>query len=215
MSYYPLLKHIQPNIKTIIEAGSRDGIDALYLLNIFSESTVHSFEQNPLMFDTCMQNINNHNRIKFNPVGLGHKTDILPFYAFTHNLDSGPSSFLKRIDFSETQKYVGDIYLTTLNNYMQQNGIDFIDLLCMDVQGFELNILKGCDMKKINNIILEMPKIHIEEKYLPKGIHSNYIGAPKCTELEDYFLLNNFKKIETCFENHLEDNVLYKNIDYL
>ena len=88
-----------------------------------------------------------------------------------------------------------------------------IDLLCMDIQGYELNVLKGCGdfIKNIKYIIMEEPKSIINTKYLPKGIHSKYINTPSSLEIKDFMNKNNFIEIERISENMIEDNVMYKN----
>ena len=103
--------------------------------------------------------------------------------------------------------------MITLENYMKNNNINKIDILCMDVQGYELNVLKGAAnlIKNINYIIMEEPKSIINTQYLPKGIHSKYINAPSSKEIKEFMEENNFIEIQRIDENKIEDNVMYKN----
>ena len=50
----------------------------------------------------------------------------------------------------------------------------------MDVQGFELNVLKGSEeyLKTIKYIIMEEPKKIINPLFLPVNVHSKYINSP-------------------------------------
>jgi hypothetical protein len=95
---------------------------------------------------------------------------------------------------------------------MQENNIEYIDLLCMDVQGFELNILKGAEeyLKKIKYIIMEEPKAIINTTYLPENVHSKYINSPTSQEIREFMLENNFVELVRIDENFIEDNVMYK-----
>jgi hypothetical protein len=86
----------------------------------------------------------------------------------------------------------------------------------MDIQGYELNILKGAEnfIKNIKYIIMEEPKHNINTLYLPDGIHSKYINAPTSQEIKEFMNLNGFYVIERIEENLIEDNVMYKNMLY-
>ena len=83
----------------------------------------------------------------------------------------------------------------------------------MDVQGFELNVLKGCNnyISKIKYVIMEEPKEVINPTYLPQNVHSKYINAPSSYEIKEYMTSINFIEIERLAENGIEDNVMYMN----
>lgn len=215
-SYYDnrFLKHIDiSNIKIIFEVGARYGCESIQLKQTFKNSIIHSFECNPITIDKCKQNLSLINDIIFNDFGLGDKEEKLPFYSYIDNND-GASSFLKRIDFHTTQIQTGIIKIQTLENYVKANNIQSIDILCMDVQGYELNVLKGAGdfIKNINYIIMEEPKQIINTQYLPSGIHSKYINAPSSQEIKAFMTEKGFLEIERIEENKIEDNVMYKNI---
>ena len=61
---------------------------------------------------------------------------------------------------------------------------------------------------------MEEPKPVINLKYLPKDMHSKYIGAPSSQDISCYLKENNFIEIERISENEIEDNVMYKNKNY-
>lgn len=207
------LEHLD-NIKTIFEVGARYGDESLQLSKNFNNAQIYSFECNPNTIDICKQNLNNKKNIVFIPYGLGDKNETLPFYSYMLDNNDGASSLLKRIDFTETQKETGIIKIKRLSDFVSENQINNIDLLCMDVQGYELNILKGAEdfIKNIKFVIMEEPKPIINETYLPKNVHSKYINAPSSKEIRDFMIKNNFIEIARIYENHIEDNVMYKNM---
>ena len=86
----------------------------------------------------------------------------------------------------------------------------------MDVQGYELNVLIGAEefIRKIRYIIMEEPKPIINTSYLPENVYSKYIGSPSSREIHDFMIKNNFNEIERIHENEIEDNVMYKNMDF-
>ena len=196
----------------IFEVGSRYGDETLELSKHFPHANLYSFECNPNTIDICMKKLNNKKNITFLPVGLGANNEKLPFYSYTQNND-GASSFLKRIDYNSTQKNTGEVNIRTIYNIMNEYKLDYIDLLCMDVQGFELNVLKGAGdyISKIRYIIMEEPKPIINELYLPKNTYSKYINAPSSQEIKEFMNTHNFIEIERINENMIEDNVMYRN----
>jgi len=215
-NYYDdrFLSKIKYKPSIIFEVGARYGDESIKLSNIFKEANIFSFECNPNTVNICKNNLRNYKNITFIEHGLGEKNIKLPFYSFNDNND-GASSFFKRLDGDKNQTNLENIEIKKLNKIMKNYNINKIDLLCMDVQGFELNILKGAEenIKKIKYIIMEEPKSIINRKYLPEGIHSKYIGAPTSRDIKKFMEKNNFIEIMRIQENKIEDNVMYENIN--
>lgn len=204
------MKHLE-NPKIICEVGARYGDESIKMSQIFPNSLILSFECNPITVLKCKEKFKNHNNIKFFDFGLGCEETVLPFYSYIQNND-GASSFFKRIDFNFTQKKTGDIKVRKLENVLKENNIESIDLLCMDVQGFELNVLKGCGekLKNVKFVIMEEPNPVINKNFLPSNCYSKYINAPSPVEIKEFMKNNNFVEIERIPENYIEDNVMYK-----
>ena len=207
------MKHITGNVETVVEVGARYGDESLMLSNTFKDAHVFSFECNPFTVVQCSQKLENNPNITFTPKGLGEKNEILPFYSYIADND-GASSFLKRIDAETTQVQSGVFEVIRLSDFANEYNIAGIDLLCMDVQGFELNVLKGCSsdlMKNIRYVIMEEPKPVINTMYLPENVHSKYLNSPTSAEIKSFMTENDFIEIERIEENGIEDNVMYKN----
>jgi FkbM family methyltransferase len=215
MTYYwddRFTKHLYDDINTIVEVGARYGDESLQLANKFKGATVYSFECNPLTVEICRQKLTGNKNIKFFDHGLGDTNEVRPFYSYIQDND-GASSFYKRIDFENTQKLTGTIQIRQLIDVVKENNIESIDLLCMDIQGYELNVLKGTGefLPKINYVIMEEPAPIINRLYLPENTHSKYINAPTSQEIRTFMEVNGFELIERIKENEIEDNVMYKN----
>ena len=220
MSFYwdkKFLKHLNPyKIYTVFEVGARYGDESIALSEIFVDADIYAFEPNPLVIDKTKNRLKDYSRIKFFPYGLGEKEEELPFYPYLNKHDDniGCSSFLKRIDFETTQIETDKkVKVRRLDNVCKEEDIDVIDILCMDVQGFELNVLKGAGeiLKEIKFIIMEQPKEKIDTRFLPPDVHSKYVDAPNHNEIKEFMTSKGFVEIERIPENMIEDNVMWKN----
>ena len=208
------LRHLNDTkIQYICEVGARYGDESIMLSSTFSDARILTFECNPNTLMKCLMTLSGNPRIKFFCHGLGEKEEQLPFYSYTKNND-GASSLHKRIDFEETQELTGTVTIRTLASVMHQENIPHIDLLCMDIQGHELSVLKGAGefLKNIKYVIMEEPKLLINTTFLPPGVHSKYLNTPTSAEIAEFMKQHGFVEIERISENYIEDNVMYKRV---
>jgi len=221
-NYTNLLEYININTKVIFEVGARDGYDSITMAKKYNNATIYSYECNPIVIDTCKMNLQNYKNIIFSPYGLGEKNELKQFYIYAPNKVInknliGASSFFPRPD-TNNLILTENIKISTLKDEFEKYNIEFIDILCMDVQGSELNVLKGAKnyINNIKYIIMEQPKPIKEQKLNQKRKNikaiNNYIGAPEYSEIVDFMRKNKFVQIKQMDENLFEDNVLYKNI---
>ena len=105
--------------------------------------TIHCFEPGRHTFDQLGKNIGDDNSFRLNNIALGaHVGSASLFY---DKAGSGIASMTKRnlehfkIDFSQSES----ISVDTVDNYCDRARVDRIDLLKMDVEGHELDVLRG------------------------------------------------------------------------
>lgn len=191
----------------IVEVGARDLLDSACLAERFPEARILSYECHPDSIKQCSllhRSLpeKSRSRIQFVPVALGAAAASRIFYPFTQN-NPGASSFYFRTDGKQTQTKVEQIAIRTLAEELAANKWIQIDLLCMDIQGFELEVLKGADCSKIKYVIMEEPN-----GTYPHG-PSHYMGAPSRQEISKFMKEHGFTEIARSRENDWEDNVMY------
>jgi FkbM family methyltransferase len=204
MSYTQFIKDLNKDeIKIIFELGSRDLLDAIKLLNYYNKSKIYSFECNPDCLIEYNKQIHNLNDSLKSSITLIDKAvslvdgDVIfyPFDLAKYN-NMGASSMLK-IDFSmrnsddpdynreNPQKEI-KVNGIRLDTFISQNNISNIDLLCIDLQGYELNAIKslGENLYNVKYIITEC------------SIQNTYTGGATFNELNEY--LNNYNFTYCC-----------------
>ena len=219
-NYDELLSHVDIKPSTIVEVGIKDGNDTLIVSKKFKKSKYFAYEANPLMKKTIESKLRFRKNVVFENVGLGEVKGTKPFfvYAPNQNIDFntiGASSFYNRPDIENITK-LENCKINTLSDEMIKKNIKKIDILLMDVQGYELNVLKGAGEKiaDIAYIIMETPKPK-SEKIKNSVTHNleinDYIGAPTHSEVLNFMGEHNFSLIESVDENLWETNSLFKN----
>lgn len=128
-----------------IDIGANVGHHSLYMANFASK--VHAFEPFAPVLEKLAAQIrrNSLDNIELHPVGLSDANTRMPFYAPTGR-NAGIGSF----DASTAQKgnqVIGDLELVRADDYFVRKGIKQVDLIKMDVEGFEKPALLG--MKQV------------------------------------------------------------------
>ena len=209
-------------IKIIFELGSRDLLDALELKKYYNKSKIYSFECNPDSIIECEKNLINNNDITLIKKAVSIENTNVDFYPFDRTkYDNIGASSMYLIDFTKRNKNDPDYnrenpqYKITvegirLDKYMNENSINNIDLLCMDLQEYELNALKSLG-NKLNNV-----KYIITEC----SINNTYINGTYFKELNDFLIKNNFIYISNDYGdinyilNNVRDNYIFINLLY-
>lgn len=157
------LKHIdRDKVKNIVEGGSRDLLDALFLESYFENANVHSFECNSEAYEICKKNLKcGFGRIKLNDMAMSNEDGELSFFAFDHNKtehhDIGVSSLYRHINQHDVPQKEIKVKGIRLDTYCKLNNIEQIDYLCLDVQGAEQVVLQGLGdlLDKVTYLVLE------------------------------------------------------------
>lgn len=183
---------INRKIKTIVELGSRDIIDAIALSKYY-DATVYAFECNPDCLELCYKNFSTldaHLQEKINivPSAVTEDNGPITFYPFDkEKYDNIGASSMFKIDFSKRNSDDPDygkpspqkeitVSGIRMDTFLHNNYINKVDLLCMDLQGYELAALKsfGERIKDIHYLITEA------------AINSTYIGGTCFKDLKAY-----------------------------
>jgi FkbM family methyltransferase len=205
--------HIPRNsLRTIFEVGARHGDESRALAMMLPGAKIYSFECNPATIESCREKLRPFVNVTFHDHALGSREETRDFFPFVVDDNPGASSFLERVDATLTQNRTGvKILVRTGMDSMEKHGLTTIDLLCMDVQGLELEVLKGFGerLEQVRYIIMEEPSLTPSREHLPEGMHSKYLDAPNPIAIRAFMKSHGFRELVRLPENLIEDNVLY------
>jgi FkbM family methyltransferase len=179
----------------ICDIGSRDAQEGISLMKRLEGKELHVFEPNPSAAQVCRENLakftaENHGRIAvLNQVAVTDKIGELRFYpvnvGLSENKDSGFSS-LFRINPDYTRRrgrVVQDevmVNATTLDEYFKDRQPP--DLLWIDVEGAELQVLRGAA-----RVLRDVTLLHVEVSFRPMQI-----GKPLFREIHSHLSEHGF-----------------------
>jgi FkbM family methyltransferase len=151
------IKSFLPSNPVIIEAGARDGDDTLKMAKVWPKSCIYTFEPVPELFAKISRRLKRYRRILAFPFALADKNGVSEFYLSelwaALGEVSGSSSLMEpkeHLIYDHTIIFPRKTVVQTrkLDDWAIENGISKIDFLWLDMQGYELNMLKASELGK-------------------------------------------------------------------
>jgi len=133
-------------IHTIAYVGAHDGTMAIAINEVFPGCTFYLFEPVPDVYEKLVQHAESHNNMYCINSAVGDKEELLDMYVDSFS----PASSILPYESIALQEYpfLGKInntkvHVNTLDKLLKNNSVSAVDLLIMDVQGYEDNVLEG------------------------------------------------------------------------
>jgi len=152
----------------------------------FPNSEVFAFEPIPSTFKLLEQKVSHNKKIILINKGLGSELREIPIHLSERITSSSFFEIEKNISndfFAKNLKDVGSaiVSLSTLDSEIPLGKN--INILKIDVQGFELEVLKGgvSTLSRTKIVLVEMQN------------HNLYLGAPKYYEIDQYLVALGFE----------------------
>lgn len=155
-----------------------------------------------------------NNKIIFLPHALGEKEEVLNFYVNDDDDLSGHNSFydMKEIGYTELTHPI-KLVTKRLDTLLLDLEIQTVDFLKIDVEGFEMNVLKGLDifLKRGDIKLIQLEYGHAARagrillkdicEYLETFEYAGYIVMPNGLLKIEYnpFIENKYSMINLCF----------------
>lgn len=142
----------------VVDAGANTGQTLERMLETFHRPVIHAFEPGPSTFLELRSRIGKQRGIHLNDCALGAQTGIGDLIEnsepeMSSLLEPGPDAYgrvTRRVP----------VRIETLDDYCSQNGVDRVDILKSDTQGFDLQVLRGAqgllDNDRVGLVFIEI-----------------------------------------------------------
>jgi len=130
----------------IVEAGAHIGVDTCEMAKLWPKAKIFAFEPIPEIFEQLKNNTSSYPNVQCFQMALGDKTGVCTINQSSGE-SNGSSSLLEPKEHLVIHPSVLfekkiEVKVTTLKDWMITNKIEKVDFLWLDLQGFELNVLK-------------------------------------------------------------------------
>lgn len=199
------LKKKSHTFSTIIDVGANSGQFTKVSSYFFPSSKIFVFEPIPTLYEKISKNFKKNKNILVNNLALGNETGIIKF---NQNEYGHVSSILEISDSNSHYPNENltqiDVEISTLDTYFNTDILVSPALLKLDVQGFELEVLKG-GLKILNKIDYIIIEANLEQLYT---------NQPSFTEVNKFLNDNGFE-LNGMLDFNIGSNNSYIEIDLL
>jgi len=166
-----LLQDLLPKCTTVFDVGANVGEWSELALTINPNLNLHCFEPSAATYYAL------HSRgltglVVLNHLGLSARPEEKTLYVFADG--AGTNSVYRREGLNISQAQTEKIRLDTLDAYCHREQVQQIDLLKIDVEGHELDVLKGAkamlEQGRIQRIQFEYGGTYIDARILLKDL---------------------------------------------
>lgn len=161
-----LVEKYNMNIKNIIHVGGHYGKEVELYKTINPDCIVDIFEPHPDTFNIMKEGVNNLSKINCHNVALGASETVMQLFVETANQGQS-NSLLKPKHHINQYPHIRfeskiDVIVKTLDSFNLDDSYNFMSI---DVQGFELEVLKGSinTLKNIQYVIMEINNAELYE----------------------------------------------------
>lgn len=142
----------------VFDVGAHDGATTRHLRALFRHATIHSFEPFPESFRLLQLATNGDPQVKIHPVALSNRRGTA---TLTSNVSAATNSMLPtdpKAVFAwgngllDTQSTIG-IQTRTIDDFCDEQGVEYIDLLKIDTQGAEFAVLEGAVQRLSRHLV--------------------------------------------------------------
>jgi FkbM family methyltransferase len=176
-----LIKADGATTNTIFDVGANIGTWTLLTKSFFPGATVHAFE--PL--DVHIQKFNDNIKILSNVyihsycLGKENKYSVINVSSFSDSSSILEATQLEFEEFGIKKTHEEQVEIKRLDQLIEDNELPVPDIIKLDVQGFELEVLKGAG-KYLNEVSYLIIEVSFKEYYYNQPLFldiANYLSS--------------------------------------
>lgn len=204
--YHDMAKFVNKAQPVLFDVGANYGQTIDEFREVFQDAVIYSFEPSPGVFGFLKNKVSNMDKVSVWNYGVGSSSGSFEFNENKHQnmssfLDLGPAGW-------GTINQRTTVPVTTIDEFCKKQGIESIDVLKIDTQGYELEVLKGA--------VNSMRENKIGLLYFEVTFIDMYRGLPNLAELYEFAFKNGFELVAIYpikYKNNMAGwtDILFKN----
>ena len=123
---------------TLFDVGANRGDWTKAALKLSGETTVYSYEPDPRAVSQYRDSMHNNENVFFHDVAIGSEVGEMKLFLAKHSTEHSTAAPVANKDYTSST-----VQVSTVDAQVKQHRIDYIDLLKIDVEGYESMVLKG------------------------------------------------------------------------
>lgn len=176
------------NNAVAFDVGANAGDVALSIAKNFPNAAVFAFEPNPITFQTLQNRLQSESNATCLPMGLGATDGIAQLHCYRKDEQSGHASIYKGV-FKLYEGYgidgtddlvTHEFKVSTIDGICTENRVAVIDFLKIDVEGHEMEVLKGArrmiESRSIKAIQFEFNECNVLSRVFLKDFYDLLAG---------------------------------------
>ena len=200
---FDITNHIKKPITGIIQIGAHHGNEYKTLKNISKK--ILMFEPQKSAYSVLINNLKNEEDVIVENLALGSSQGKMIMHIEKANLGQSSSLLEPALHTMQypTINFLGteEVEVTTLNEYFKNKIFDY-NLMTIDVQGFELEVLKGSS-DHLNNVDYILCEVNRAELYK---------NCPMISDIDEYLKKYNFIREVTSWDGYTWGDALYRKL---
>lgn len=181
--YADIAAHVATDSPVIVDGGASIGDSVAHFLSLFLSPTIHAFEPNPEAAAALERRFGDRPNVILNRTALGSANAEVELNILRH---ASSSSFLLPTDM--VLRYHGaemDVVQTLKVRQVRLDAVldDDVDILKLDLQGYELEALRGCGV-----LLGRVRAITTEVEFVPL-----YAEQPLFAEIDQFLRAEGFR----------------------
>lgn len=163
------------SLGTLFDVGANTGQTVRHLLKYAPDAEIYSFEPTDNTFARLSATYGHRRNVHLHKMALGSKVETL---ALQVRADSELNTLVAADTVEATSDRVQTTEVLTVDEMVARNGISHLDLLKLDVQGWEMEVMRGAD-----KLIADHNLIFV---FAEMTFRSDQKEMQQFTELHDY-----------------------------
>lgn len=176
-----LIKNENADVKVIFDAGANIGTWTLLVKSFFNDAAIHAFEPLQDHIDKFKNTTHKLTKITIHPFCLGSEntTSLFNISSFSDSSSILNATPLEAQQFGYRKINEETVSVKRIDTLIEQNILPVPDIIKLDVQGFELEIIKGMG-QYLNQVSYLIVEVSFREYYYGQALFleiANYLSA--------------------------------------